>query len=264
MTEEELSVRLEGRRLGACLDCHDRLDSTNNRARQLAERGYPEGTLVTAETQTAGKGRRGRVWVSPPGTGLWFSLILRPAAPAARAPVLTLAAALSVAEAAEEVCGLAAGIKWPNDIVISGRKVCGILTEMRAEADRVRYVIVGIGVNVNTADFPEEIRATATSLYLESGARVDRGRLLAAVMERMEHWYGLFLRTFDMTLLREAYTARLLNLNRESVIEENGSVLRGRCLGIDDEGLLLIGTEDGAVQKVRSGEVSVRGIYGYV
>ncbi len=264
MTEAEFSAWMKGRRLGGNLDCNDVLDSTNNRAKRLAEQGAPEGTLVTAESQTAGKGRRGRSWVSPPGTGIWFSLLLRPDIHPAHAPMLTLTAALAVAEAIEEICGLKAGIKWPNDIVVSGKKVCGILTEMSAEAEQVHYVVIGIGINANMTEFPEEIRKTATSLYLETGKKVRRARLTAAVMARMEYWYERFLKTSDMTLLKEAYTARLVNLNQEVVILDSRSGSEGLCRGIDDGGLLLVEEKDGRLRKVMSGEVSVRGIYGYV
>lgn len=264
MTEAEFATCMSGRWLGSRLDCHDTLDSTNNRAKYLAEWGAPEGTLVTAESQTAGKGRRGRFWVSPPGTGIWFSLILRPEILPAYAPMLTLAAALSVAEAIENVCGLPAKIKWPNDIVLSGRKVCGILTEMSAEQDQVHYVVVGIGINANMTEFPEEIRETATSLYLESGKAVRRSRVVAEVMACMERWYKKFLETCDLTGLKEAYTARLANQNQQVLVLDSRQEYQGLCLGIDDQGLLLVKKEDGKIEKVMSGEVSVRGIYGYV
>lgn len=249
---------------GAWLDCRDTVDSTNNQARRLAEKGAPEGTLVIAETQTAGKGRRGRSWISPPGTGIWFSLILRPDILPAFAPMLTLVTALSVADAVEEVCHLPAKIKWPNDIVLSGRKICGILTEMSAEAEQVHYVVTGIGINANMKEFPEEIAKTATSLYLESGSPVRRSHVAAAVMRHMKTRYTEFLRTSDLTGLERDYTARLVNLNQEVMVLDPAGGYRGVCLGIDDRGLLLVRRPEETVEKVMSGEVSVRGVYGYV
>ena len=258
LTEAEFAACMSGRRLGKYLDCNDVLDSTNNRARQLAEKGALEGT------QTAGKGRRGRSWVSPPGTGIWFTLILRPEILPAFAPMLTLVAALAVAEAVEEVCGLPAKIKWPNDIVLSGKKICGILTEMSAEYDRIHYVVIGIGINANMKEFPDEIRETATSIYLESGRTVRRGLLVASVMKHMEHWYEKFLETSDLSGMKAEYTDRLINQNRNVLVLDSKGEFQGTCRGIDDKGLLLVQREDGSVEKVMSGEVSVRGVYGYV
>ncbi len=263
LTAAEFASFMSGRQLGNQVDCNEEIDSTNNRAKYLAEHGAPEGTLVTAEVQTAGKGRRGRTWVSPPGTGAWFSLILRPEILPAYASMLTLTAALAVAEAIEDASGLSAGIKWPNDVVVSGKKVCGILTEMSAEPDQIHYVVIGIGINVNMTEFPEEIEKTATSLYIESGRRIRRSELIMSVMKHMERWYRVFLNTSDLTGLKEDYMARLVNLNRQVTVLDPRGEYRGMCLGIDDNGLLLVKREDETMEKVMSGEVSVRGVYGY-
>ncbi len=264
LTEAECRPRLAGCRLGNPVYCYGETDSTNVRARVLAEEGALEGTLVTAESQTAGRGRRGRSWISPPGDGLWFSFLLRPEFHPYDAPILTLAAALAVSGGIRDVCGLPVMIKWPNDIVLSGKKVAGILTELSAEAEQIRYVVVGVGINVNIAEFPEEIRGTATSLYLESGCRRNRCDILAAVMKRMEEYYEVCKKTRDLSGLMESYTKELVNLGREVSVISGQGTYRGICEGIDRSGRLLVRRPDGTLEKVLSGEVSVRGVYGYV
>ncbi len=264
LTEAECRSLLVGRWLGNPVSCFTETDSTNTQAKRLAEEGAPEGTLVVAESQTNGKGRRGRSWVSPPGEGLWFSLVLRPKVLPSLAPMLTLAAALAVSAGIEDVCGLSARIKWPNDIVLSGRKAAGILTELSAETTEIHYVVIGVGVNVNMADFPEEIRRTATSLFIESGTRFHRCDILAAILARMEQFYETFLDTRDLSILREEYMQRLANLGEEVVVLAPEGERRGVCEGIDEYGRLLVRGEDGSIEKVFSGEVSVRGIYGYI
>ncbi len=264
LTEAECQSRLQGFRMGTPVHCYEETDSTNIRAKALAEAGAPEGTLVTAESQTRGKGRRGRGWVSPKGEGLWFSLLLRPKIPPYKAPMLTLAAALAVAGGIEDVCGLPVQIKWPNDIVLSGKKLVGILTELSAEADQVHYAVVGIGINVNISEFPEEIRNTATSLYLETGKRWMRCDLIAAIMKRMERCYQAFAEAGDLSALRGEYMDRLVSVGRAVRILSPEEETDGVCEGIDEEGRLLVRKGDGSLEKVISGEVSVRGIYGYV
>lgn len=239
-------------------------DSTNIQARLLAEAGAEEGTLVIAESQTSGKGRRGRSWVSPSGTGIWMSQILKPQIDPAKASQLTLVAALAVAAGIEDACGLQGQIKWPNDIVLSGKKICGILTEMSTEQLEIKYVIVGIGINVNMTDFPEEISETASSLYLESGKLWDRERIISCILKRMEEYYECFLETEDLTGLKEEYESKLANRGRQVTVLDPKGNYSGLCLGITEDGELLVEREDGARVQVMSGEVSVRGIYGYV
>lgn len=263
LTAAECRSRLAHCWFGNTVECFDETDSTNIRAKHLAERGAPEGTLVTAESQTNGKGRRGRHWVSPPGEGLWFSLILRPKIGPYDASMLTLVAALAVAAGIEDVCGFPVQIKWPNDIVVSGKKVVGILTELSAEAEEIHYVIVGIGINVNISEFPDEISKTATSLYLESGRRWKRCDLIVAIMRRMEEYYGTYLKTSDLSVLREEYTKRLVNLGREVRVLGPSDEHVGMCEGIDNRGELLV-RRNGELETIMSGEVSVQGVYGYV
>jgi BirA family biotin operon repressor/biotin-[acetyl-CoA-carboxylase] ligase len=252
------------------VECHLRIDSTNTRAKQLAELGEPEGVLVVAEEQTAGKGRRGRSWTSPGGVGIFMSLLLRPPLEPRQASSITLVAALAVARGIEQTCGVMAQIKWPNDIVIHDKKICGILTETSSEPDYIHYVVVGIGINANTPEFPPEFSDHASSIYLETGHLVDRQALIAAVMDAFTEYYGRYLQTGDLSLLREEYDRLLINRDRqvrifhglaEEVSMEETQV--GTARGIDAQGALLVETEDG-IQKVVSGEVSVRGMDGYV
>ncbi len=239
-------------------------DSTNNAAKQAAEEGAPHGTLAVADYQTAGKGRRGRGWSSPHGTGIFMSLLTRPQLHPSCASMLTLVAALAVSEAVELVCGAEPLIKWPNDIVLNGKKLCGILTEMSTELECIHYVVTGMGINANMESFPEEIGGVATSLFIETGKQVKRSRLIGAVMESFEKYYDRFLEAGDMSGLQEEYNSRLANAGRQVRVLAPGNEYTGTALGIDETGELLVRMEDGEIRRVISGEVSVRGIYGYV
>lgn len=264
MTEAELKSRMEGAFCGGFLEYREEVDSTNNLARRLAEEGAADGTLVVAESQTAGKGRRGRGWISAKGTGIWMSLLLRPDISPASASMITLVTALAVADGIEAVTGLNPKIKWPNDIVIGGKKVCGILTEMSAELERIHYVVIGIGINVNMEEFPQEIQETATSLFQQTGEKVNRSQVVAAVMKAMETYYEEFLKSGDLSLLLQKYQEKLANKDKEVTVLAPTGHYQGICLGIDEIGELLVRRNDGTVNHVVSGEVSVRGIYGYV
>lgn len=242
----------------------DQVDSTNIRAKQLAEQGAPDRLLVVAQTQTAGKGRRGKGWVSPKGSGIWMSLILRPELEPGSASMLTLAAALAVSKGIETVSGLKTQVKWPNDIVINGKKVCGILTEMSSELNHIYYVIIGIGINVNMSEFPEEIRSVATSCLIEGKKELKRALLIAAVMKELKYYYELFLQQKDLSLFMDDYQSRLANIGKEVTVIGAKESFSGIAMGIDRTGELLVQMEDKSIRKVVSGEVSVRGIYGYV
>jgi len=260
----EIGRRMNTAWAGRNLVFLEQVDSTNNEIRRQAEQGAPEGTLAAAVEQTAGKGRRGRHWTSPGGGGVWMSLLLRPDFAPEYASMVTLVAALAVREGIYRASGLECKIKWPNDLVLDGRKVVGILTEMSTEEDYIRYVVVGIGINVGAKEFPEEIRATATSLGLHTEEPVNRAKLVCAVMEAFEKYYGIFKETLDLSKLREEYNRELANLGREVRVLAPGQEYDGIAQGIDDAGELLVKVPDGTVRRVVSGEVSVRGIYGYV
>lgn len=264
ITQAELKSMLHCQWIGDRLEYFDETDSTNTRARKQAEQDAPHGTLVVADSQLAGKGRRGRQWASPKGVGIWMSVILRPSLPPMRASMLTLVAGMAVVRGIKSVTGLSPMIKWPNDVVAGGKKISGILTEMSTEDECIRYVITGIGINVNNEEFPGDLSATATSLKLEKGEDIRRSPVIGAVAEAFEEYYGRFMETCDMSLLREEYNRELANAGRGVTVLDPRGNYEGTALGIDDEGSLLVEKRDKTVAAVISGEVSVRGIYGYV
>lgn len=258
--KRELEQGLKTKTMGQSIYFYEETDTTNNRARELALEGAPEGTLVVAEKQTAGRGRRGKVWESPLGTGIWMSLVLRPQIMPAEASVLTLLCGLATAEAIKAETGLSAGIKWPNDILINGKKAVGILTEMDCEMSEVHFVIPGIGINVNTASFPPEIADIATSLYLECGKTVSRRRLVHKVLERLEEHYETFLRTGSFTAMLEDYRKHCIILGKEVHVLGREPFF-AEALDITPEGELLVRRADnGKEEVVFSGEVSIRGV----
>lgn len=264
LTRQEIHASLKTRWAAKEVECHYQLSSTNARARKLGESGGIHGLLVTAEHQTAGRGRFGRSWVDTSGANIAMSLLLRPEIKPAAASVLTLMSALSVRDAIAEETGIDTRIKWPNDIVAEGRKVCGILTEMSSDMDGIRYVVVGIGINVNNRSFPGELERSAVSLYQLSGREFYRGSLAASVMKWIEYYYEIFMETKSFAGLMDNYNRRLVNVNRGVKVHGPGEVYTGTALGINAEGELLVETADGKVKNVSSGEVSVRGIYEYI
>ena len=264
LSEAELLSCLETEWAGGRIVYFDATDSTNAQAKRLAEAHAPHGTLVVSDRQDGGKGRRGRSWASPSGVGIWMSLILRPEIAPSSASMLTLAAALAVREGIQEETGLSPLIKWPNDLVLNGKKICGILTEMSTELMEIQYVITGIGINVNQREFPSEIRDTATSLSLEAGRCFRRSSLIAAILKAFEKDYTAFLKTGDLSLLLEEYNACLVNRGKEVCILDPSGEYRAVAEGIDESGSLLVTLPDGTRREIISGEVSVRGIYGYV
>lgn len=230
--------------------------STNEDAKKLAQQGAPHGTLVLAEKQEKGKGRLKRPWISPQG-GIWLSIILRPDLSPEQAPKLTMLSAVAVADVIREGIDLEAFIKWPNDILIEGKKVCGILTEMSAEIDMVNYVIIGIGINVNNTAFPQELENKSTSLKLSKGEIIPRADFLAAVLEKFEYYYKVFeARGFEEVLKKW----RLLcgNLGKPVRIFGRNDSFEGVALDIDEDGALLVKKDDGSVIRVLSGDVSLR------
>lgn len=245
---------------------YDVLDSTNKKAKELAEARCPNGTLITAEEQEAGVGRRGRSWSSQKGQGVYMSMVLRPQLRAEKASMVTLVTALAVAKAIETLgkdCGVHPFIKWPNDIVIRGKKVCGILTEMTMKEQEIGYIIVGIGINVHNQEFPEEIAHMASSLELEFATGVARERVMELVLIAFEHYYELFLQTQDLSLLIEEYQKMSANKGRKVTVLDPAGQYEGIAKGITNIGELVVDTVEG-IKLVSSGEVSVRGIYGYV
>ena len=208
--------------------------------------------------------RRGRVWKSPSGSSIYMTILLYPDIPPVKAPQLTLLMAIAVAEGIQEVTGLETKIKWPNDIVVNGRKICGILTEMSTEIDYINHVVIGAGINVNQDTFSDDIKATASSLKLELGKSVKRSELIAAVMKSFEKCYEIFIKTEDLSGLQELYNSMLVNRDQEVKVLEPGNEYKAHAIGINQTGELIVRTPDGKEKEIYAGEVSVRGVYGYV
>lgn len=230
--------------------------STNTLAMSMATDGAPEGTVVIAETQTGGRGRLGRKWISPKGN-LYLSAVLRPKIPTHKAPLITLMGAVAVASAIRNTCGLNAVIKWPNDILISGRKVSGLLTEMSAEQDRIRHIVLGIGVNVNSEmeELPSEVRGLTTTLAAEAGAKINRTTLLQQILRDLESWYQKLLNN-DVDVLEE-WKKLTMTVGHRVIVSGAGETLEGLAQGVDNEGRLVIGLDDGTIRTVAAGDVTI-------
>lgn len=258
---------LTTKKMGQELHYHPVIGSTNTEAKRLGEEGAPEGTLVAADQQTGGKGRRGRVWQSPSGCGIYFTILLRPQMNPSDASMITLVIAYSVVRAIRQYLGTCVGIKWPNDIVWEGKKIAGILTEMTLEADYISYVVVGVGINVNNESFeayPEEVRERATSLQIACGHPVSRAELLQKICECFEEDYEAFVRAGDLEPFAEMYNTMMVNYKRVVRVLDPKGEFEGTARGINRRGELLVETADGNITEVYAGEVSVRGVYGYV
>lgn len=264
LTKEELSSMIDTAWAGQTIYYFDQIDSTNIRAKQLGEEGAPHGTLIVAGQQNAGRGRRGRTWESPPGVSIYMSIVLRPEMAPVKAPMLTLVMALSAADSLKECTGLDVQIKWPNDIVLNGKKLVGILTEMSTEMDYINHVVIGVGINVNTERLPEELKEKATSLRLETGRIIRRSEIIASIMKEFEKNYQLFIETQGLGQMQEKYNSLLINREKEVRILGVKEGYAAYALGINEKGELLVRRDNGEIEAVLAGEVSVRGVYGYV
>ena len=243
---------------------YEEIDSTNTQASRLAHEGAEHGTVILAESQTAGKGRRGRSWESPKGENIYMSVLLRPTFQAEKAPMLTLIMAYGVTKTLQKYGFSDVCIKWPNDVVLSEKKVCGILTEMSMKDNQIDYVVIGVGVNVNNHSFPIELCGKATSLRLEGGKVIDKEMLCVDILNYFKNLYERFETTQDLSFIREEYNQLLVNCQKEVLVLEPGNEYVAYAHGINDKGELLVRTEAGEEKTVFAGEVSVRGIYGYV
>ena len=270
ITREEIESMLpEGLAVTNVVYYHE-TDSTNTRAKQAAEDGEKSGTLFITECQTGGRGRRGRTWESPAGSGIWMSLLLRPEIKPFDASMLTIVAGMGMKDAIEEIIGGGTGqgeihckIKWPNDIVLGDRKICGMLTEMSAETDWINYVVIGIGVNVNTTEFDDSIKDTASSILLQTGSSVKRSDVVVAFARHFSRYYEEFLKECNLSGLADDYNKALINVGRDvKIVERDGSFV-AKAVGIDETGSLIV-EKDGDTKRIVAGEVSVRGLYGYV
>lgn len=260
----EVGSRLTTHRMGREIRYFSTIDSTNQFAKKIAEEGAADGTLIIADEQTAGKGRSGRHWVTRPGEAASFTLILRPKLPPDKVSMVTLVMGLAVSNTVHALYDVDAGIKWPNDVVLDGKKICGILTEMSAEINEVHYIVIGVGINANMTQIPQELMQTATSLELVLGRSVNRAQLLAVLMQEFEDLYERFEETGSLKDMMEAYNRVCVNQDRPVRVLDPKGEYTGIARGIDEHGVLLVETEEGSLSRVSSGEVSVRGIYGYV
>lgn len=249
---DEIAAGLRTKKFGRRIFSYDELDSTNDAAFRLGEQGVPEGACVFAEHQRKGRGRLGRHWVSPKGKNLLFSALLRPALAPAEASKITLTAAVSVARTAERFTGARPGIKWPNDVQFRGRKVCGILTEMSAELDRVNFVVLGIGVNVNAV--PSELPPGATSLRAVAGKKMGRLEFARALLERLESDYAR-LRDGRFEAIAQEWEELSVTSGARVTATVHGRKVHGQATGIDADGALWIRKDNGLQERVLAGDV---------
>lgn len=243
---------------------YQEIDSTNNKAKQLAAEGAEHGSLIVAERQTAGRGRRGRTWISDEADNIYMSVLLRPKFAPDKAPMLTLVMAYSVAKAIRNLTGMDIQIKWPNDLVWNGRKLVGILTEMSVKEGKIEYVVVGVGVNVNTEHFAKEVEDTAVSIRQATGKMWKKETLITAIMQQFLEDYKGFEQVEVLSDIQTAYNELLVNAGREVCILGEKESYHAKALGINEFGELLVLREDGTQEAIYAGEVSVRGVYGYV
>ena len=252
----EIDAGLRVQRIGGLIHCLEEIDSTNGKARQLAEEGAVDGAVIIADRQSAGRGRLGRRWESPAGVNLYASILLRPQIPVQQAPQLTFLSAVAVAETLQQVCQLPARVKWPNDILVNGAKIAGLLNEMSAETEQIHFVILGIGVNLNmtAGQFPAELNYPATSVLLETGAPVSRVEFIRTLLEKLDGYYLEFLRE-GFSPIRWRWESLCELLNARVRIEQSPGVLEGTVVGLDADGALRLQFDDGHVERILAGDV---------
>jgi BirA family transcriptional regulator, biotin operon repressor / biotin---[acetyl-CoA-carboxylase] ligase len=258
ITADELRLGLMTNFIGKNIYYEESVESTQKIAHRLAYENAPEGTVIIAEEQLSGRGRMDRKWHSPKYTGIWMSMILRPNIPLPKSPQLTLLAAVAIVQAIEDATGLLPEIKWPNDILIKGKKVTGILTELQAEADRINSIIIGIGMNVNQTkeDFTSELQEIATSLLLEKGEKVSRADLIKSIFINLEKLYLLYLKEgfLPIKLLWEGYA---ISIGKKITARTLTHSIIGKAQGITDDGVLMIEDEQGKIHHVYSADIEI-------
>jgi len=265
LTGDEVSPFLSTKCIGRSYFHFDTLESTNTKAKELASGPCLDGAVIVSEEQTTGKGRLGRQWVSPKHRGIWMSIILKPDIEPSGVPRIVHIAAAAVVLAMQEI-GIKASIKWPNDIILNGKKVCGILTEMSGEINHIDYVVVGIGINANLElqDIPSEITEKASSLLIETGSEVDRKALSAKVLNHFETLYLDFLETGTIDASVKICRDRSILLGRDIRVISRNKERKAKAVDISIDGELIVQFEDGRIEPISSGEVSVRGLNGYI
>jgi len=262
----EIKELLNTKFIGKDIVYLDSVDSTNSYGKRLAESDFSDGTVIIAEEQTSGRGRLGRDWVSPKGKGIWMTIILNPYIKPNLASQVTLIAAMAVLKAIKAVYDMDIMIKWPNDLVVNGKKVCGILAELGAEIERVNYLCVGIGINANLdeSDFKNQALDMATSLKIAAGMEVERKKLIVRILDIFESYYSKFLEKGSIEFMIEEYKKYLVNMGKEVRLVAKNEEIHAITEDITSEGHLLVRLDDGTLKEISSGEVSVRGIYGYL
>ena len=257
---EEIKIGLGTKILGREIYAFEQVDSTNDLAKKKAAEGVSHGTVVVADRQLKGRGRLGRPWASPPGSGLWLSVVLRPPLKPFLAPQLIFVSAVAVCRSIRDYTGLSATIKWPNDILLNGKKVCGILTELSAEIDIINYIIIGIGINVNQEmdHFPPELQEKAISLAWAGKTKYNRVGLMQAVLKELEKEYELYL-TEGFSAVLKHWRSLNSTLGQEVMVSSTGESFRGIAEDINEEGCLMVRTKEGKLCSVMVGDVSLRG-----
>jgi BirA family biotin operon repressor/biotin-[acetyl-CoA-carboxylase] ligase len=265
LTQEEIKNYLNTECIGKKIIHFDTINSTNIKAKELADLGEQEGTIVISEEQTLGRGRLGRSWISPKYKGIWMSIILRPNINPIHVSKITQVGAAAVCKAAEEM-GIKTQIKWPNDIILNNKKVCGILTEMSAELNKINYVVMGIGINVNIDknEFPDDIKHMAASFKSEIGKEILRKELAARVLNNFELLYKEFTKEGIAKASIDICRENSILLGKEINVIRDNKTISAKAVNLDGEGELIIQHSNGEIEKLISGEVSIRGLYGYV
>jgi BirA family biotin operon repressor/biotin-[acetyl-CoA-carboxylase] ligase len=254
---DDLLARLgKAKIIGRDIQVFEQTTSTNDVIEKLARDGVREGVVVFAESQTKGRGRLGRKWMSPPRKGLWFSILLRPELRPQETTQLTVASATALRRATKTVTGLSAEIKWPNDLLLGGKKVAGILTEMSAEVDRVRHVILGIGVDVNQEEFPPELRKLATSLKIETGKEISRAELAVEILRELDFDYAR-IGDGNFPTVADEWEAGCATIGKNVSVQMGARQVRGRAEALDDDGALLVRTEHGHLERIIGGDVTL-------
>lgn len=264
LTSKEVEPFLKSKLIGSNIVHFDTINSTNTKAKELAADNCPDGTVIVSEEQTSGRGRLGRQWVSPKGKGIWMSIVLRPEISPMEAYKVTIIAAAAVHGALSQH-GINAQIKWPNDIIIGGKKVCGILTEMNAELSKIHYLVIGIGINVNTeaSEIPEDLKDKASSLKIQAGKTFDRKSIFGSILNHFEPLYNDFINTGSIAASIDVCKKYSAVLNREILLIEGNKSSSVKVIDINNNGHLLI-EENGITREVLSGEVSLRAKDGYI
>lgn len=257
LTADDIKARLKTKLIGSEILVFEETASTNDVVEHLAKSGAREGLVVFAESQTRGRGRRGRAWTSPRGKGLWFSVLLRPTLPPSAASRVTVAASVAVARALRQNCGVDARIKWPNDVIVNGKKLAGVLTELRAEADEILLAILGIGIDVNCQreDFPNGLDGVATSVELETGSAQDRVALAAQVLTALDECYRAALTDFET--IADEWAKLCTTLGRQIVVTMGERRIEGFAQALDSDGALLLRRDSGQVERILGGDVIV-------